>query len=455
MVIDKERAGARTGIFMVDASRGFRKDGPKNRLRDQDIHRIVDVFNRQTELPRYSRLVPIKEIASPANDYNLNIPRYIDASEPEDLHDLDAHLKGGIPDCDLDSLDDAWEVFPTLRARISGPHGRAGYSTLRVGRDRVRAAIAEHPEVCAYAERIATVLDGWSEAHRPALFGLHRDTRPRELIATLSEDLLDRFRGVPLLDAYDVYQRLMDYWIETMLDDVYLVTSGGWRRAATPRLVVEDKKRKIKETPDLTIGRKKYKMDLIPPDLVIARSFADEQAALDEFRAHKDAAANELQEFIEEHASGDEAEDAPLAAAVGDRGKVVKARVKELLTALPDDTKSADERQILERCLSLLGAASRAGRDFGETQTELAESVLRRYASLSESEVKALVVEDKWLASLRTAVTGEAARRTRRLAARIETLEDRYAKPLPQIECKVDTDAATVTGHLKRMGLSL
>ena len=88
---------------MIDASRGFLKDGNKNRLRAQDIHRVVDVFNRQIE-------VPLSEIADPANDYNLNISRYVDSSEPEDLHDLDAHLNGGIPNRDLDALGACWEV---------------------------------------------------------------------------------------------------------------------------------------------------------------------------------------------------------------------------------------------------------------------------------------------------------------------------------------------------------
>ena len=97
VVIDKENAHARSGIFMIDASKGFIKDGNKNRLRAQDIHKIVDVFNRQLELPRYSRMVPVSEIASPTNEYNLNLPRYIDSSEPEDLHDLDAHLNGAFP----------------------------------------------------------------------------------------------------------------------------------------------------------------------------------------------------------------------------------------------------------------------------------------------------------------------------------------------------------------------
>ncbi|MBF4343335.1 type I restriction endonuclease subunit M, partial [Vibrio anguillarum] len=116
IVIDKEHAQARKGIFMVDASKGFMKDGNKNRLRSQDIHKIVDAFTKQLELPRYSRMVPISEIA--ANDYNLNIPRYIDSSEPEDLHDLSAHLQGGIPNRDIDALERYWQVFPSIRATL-------------------------------------------------------------------------------------------------------------------------------------------------------------------------------------------------------------------------------------------------------------------------------------------------------------------------------------------------
>ena len=142
LVLDKENAHARTGIFMIDASKGFLKDGAKNRLRAQDIHKIVDVFNQQTELPRYSRMVPVTEIASPANDYNLNIPRYIDSSEPEDLHDLDAHLKGGIPDSDIDALDAYWKVFPGLRRSLFGGNGRRG---LQRGACRDAASKRRHP----------------------------------------------------------------------------------------------------------------------------------------------------------------------------------------------------------------------------------------------------------------------------------------------------------------------
>ena len=101
IVVDKQDAHARKGIFMIDASAGFMKDGPKNRLRSQDIHKIVDIFNRQVELPKFSRMVPFAEIEK--NEFNLNLPRYIDSQEAEDIQDIEGHLKGGIPKADVDT----------------------------------------------------------------------------------------------------------------------------------------------------------------------------------------------------------------------------------------------------------------------------------------------------------------------------------------------------------------
>ena len=255
LVIDKENAHARDGIFMIDASEGFLKDGNKNRLRAQDIHKIVSVFNAQTEIPRYSRMVPLDEITDPSNDYNLNIPRYIDASEPEDLHDLGAHLNGGIPDTDIDALDNYWTVFPTLRNALFKANGRPGYSDPLVETQQVKTTILTHPEFNAYQEQINAVFDAWRKTHERLLLSIEVDTSPREIIRTLSEDLLDRFTGLPLLDPYDVYQKLMDYWDEVMQDDVYLIAADGWVEAAKPREVIQDKQ--VKETPDLVIKKKK------------------------------------------------------------------------------------------------------------------------------------------------------------------------------------------------------
>ena len=291
LVIDKENSHARTGIFMIDASKGFLKDGNKNRLRAQDIHRIVDVFNRQRELPGYARMVPLSEIADPANDYNLNIPRYIDASEPEDLHDLDAHLNGGIPNRDIDALGAYWTVFPSLRYALFQGNGRAGYSETRVETHDLKATVLSHGEFDSYADSVSAIFNAWRETHRGLLWGLKVSARPRTVIATLSEDLLTRFVGLPLLSAYDVYQRLMDYWDDVMQDDIYQIAADGWIEAAQPRGIIVDKEKKIKETPDLTVSRKKYKMDLVPPVLIVTRYFATEQAVIDSLQVKRETAS--------------------------------------------------------------------------------------------------------------------------------------------------------------------
>ena len=451
VVIDKKDAHTRDGVFMVDASRGFAKDGSKNRLRAQDIHRIVDTFTRRTEAPRYSRMAPLAEIASPANDYNLNLPRYVESSEPEDLHDLGAHLEGGIPDRDLDALGSYWKVFPSLRRTLFRGAGRAGYSEARVEAREVRAAVLGHEDFDLYRTRAAAVFDGWREAHGPSLKG-PGGAGPRALVHTLSEDLLARFAGLPPLDPYDVYQRFMDYWDGTMHDDVCLIASEGWLDAAGPRPTIEDRDRKVKETPDLVVERRKYKMDLVPPALVAARFFALEQAVVDELEARREAAARELDEFVEEHTG----EGGPLEDAADGRGRVTRRGVKVRLDAIgeEDDPEIGEERRLLLRCLDLIEAESTQGKIVRQQRAALEERVLHCYRLLTEDEVKTLVVEDKWFASLRAAIDGEVERLTRRLAGRVEDLEKRYDRPLPKIEQEVEAYSAKVEGHLKRMGLS-
>ena len=450
LILDKENAHARSGIFMIDASKGFLKDGNKNRLRAQDIHLIVDVFNRQTEVPRYSRMVPVAEIADPANDYNLNIPRYIDSSEPEDLQDLEAHLQGGIPDRDLDALDTYWNVFPSLRQALFAGNGRAGYSEARVETPHLKAGILGNREFKSYEARVAGIFVAWRETHEPVLKGLEAGANPKEVIRGLSEDLLARFADLPLLDSYDVYQRLMDYWEEVMQDDVYLIAADGWTEAARPRGIIEDRERKIKETPDLTIKRRKYKMDLVPPGLIVARYFADKQAAIDALQARQEAAARELEEFVEEHTG----EEGLLEDAVNDKGKVTKASVTERLKAIRYELESDEERDALKHCRTLIEADAEAGKAVKEAQARLDEQVLARYGVLTEVEIKTLAVEDKWFASIRGAIEGEVQRLTQQLAGRVKELEERYARPLPELEREVEVFGARVEGHLKRMGIS-
>ncbi len=452
IVIDKEGAAHRTGIFMIDASKGFLKDGNKNRLRAQDIHKIVSVFNKQTEIDGYSRIVPKSEITNAANDYNLNIPRYIDNSEPEDLHDLDAHLNGGIPNTNIDALDDYWEVFPTLRQKLFKANGRPGYSDPQLETQHVKTTILSHNEFADYQQQVTAVFEMWREAHEPLLLGLEVNASPREIIQKLSEALLERFTGLPLLDRYDVYQKLMDYWAETMQDDVYLITTDGWVEASQPRDLIQDKD--LKETPDLTIKKKKYKMDLLPPSLIVARYFADEQAEIDTLQTAQETAAQALDEYIEEHTD----DEGLLVDAVNDSGNVTKttvnARRKELAPNLMTHNDAQDdERHALEHCLSLINAKAKADKKVKEAQLTLDEQVLARYATLTETEIKQLVIDDKWFATIQSDITSEVRRLTQSLTERVKELEERYAQPLLDLAREVEAFNAKVDGHLKKIGL--
>jgi len=301
LVLDKENAAARKGIFMIDASKGFIKDGNKNRLRAQDIHRIVDTFTRLAEIPRYSRMVSLSEIGDAKNDFNLNLPRYIDSAEPEDLQDIDAHLRGGIPDRDIDALERYWQVIPCVRAALFKKADRPGFSQLKGAVADIKTTIFGHAEFTAFNASVTKLFAKWKATNTPRLKGIAKSGKPGALIETLSEDLLDTFEKARLLDPYDVYQHLMDYWAETMQDDVYMIVSDGWREAAKPRLIVEDKDKKTKEKPDFTVSKLKYKAELIPTALVVARYFAAEQAAIEKLEAEVASIEQAMEEIAEEH----------------------------------------------------------------------------------------------------------------------------------------------------------
>jgi type I restriction enzyme M protein len=458
MVIDKEHAASRTGVFLVDASKGFIRDGNKNRLRAEDIHKIVDIFTNQTPLDGYSRLVSLSEIASAQNHFNLNIARYVPSSDHEDLQDLDAHLHGGIPNHDLDLLASYWQAFPTLRDQLFEP-SRPGYSRAKIEAAAVPTAIAANAEFRAFEELVSDELDHWWTAHRAELMNLTQGTPPKPLIDELSEDLLKRFTEVPLLSRYGVYERLMMYWTETMQDDVYLISADGWGGAAAPRALREVGKLpngKTKyEDPDLVSGSgkaaRKYKMDLIPPDLIVARYFAAARGALDLLQGRSEAAVQALDEHVEEHGlEGGLIEDM-----VGDNGKVTKAAVSAQIRALTNDPEATEELAAARRVSELVDTETKTKKAVKAGQGALDALVLAKYGELSDDDIKALVVEDKWLGAVRAAVLERVQALAAHLGARTTLLETRYEYTLPELDERANSLATRVAGHLARMGLFL
>ena len=446
VVLDKENAAARRGVFLIDASKGFLKDGAKNRLREQDIHRIVDTFTRQVDVPRYARLVPLAEIADAKNDYNLNLPRYIDSSEPEDLQDIEGHLRGGIPERDLDALADYWRVLPALRETLfsprppgegSGVRERPGYSYLRLPLLEVRPAILHHPEFTAFNQTVTQRFAGWRESAATQLTAFGKDGHPRALIERIAEDLLAAFREAPLLDAYDIYQHLMDYWAATMQDDAYLIAADDWV-ANTSRILETDKKGKTKD--------RGWTCELIPKALIVARYFAGEQAALDALQAELDAAETSQTE-MEEEQGGDEG-------IFNGYDSITAVAVKERIREIGSDSDGADELTLLRQWLDLGNRIAALKKQIKEAEAALDRLAYAKYPTLTEAEIKTLVIDDKWMAHLAAAVQDELEHVSQTLTGRIRELAERYATPLPQLTDEVATLAARVEEHLAKMGAS-
>ena len=455
IVLDKEGANARKGIFMIDASKSFIKDGNKNRLREQDIHKIVDTFTRQAEVPRYSRMVPVAEISDPKNDYNLNLPRYIDSTEPEDLQNIDGHLRGGIPERDIDALERYWQVIPGVRAALFQKADRTGYCQLKLPIAEVKPAIFGHAEFTAFNCSATKLFDKWKKANTSLLKNFDKDGHPKALIETISEDLLGAFKQAPLFDAYDVYQHLMEYWAETMQDDCYLIAVDGWRAGAQSREILQVKNKDGKliwpEAHDYNKGKRRFKSDLIPAAILIARYFVAVRDAIEAIEGEL-AAIEQQPDEQKKDQGGEEGLLSEVIEGEGDKQKITVKALKARLKEIGQDPEFADERKALEDYAALLEKQADAKSRLKKAQEDLDAKLDAKYPKLIEEEIKTLVVDDKWLAMLAAAVQGELDRVSQTLTGRIRQLAERYVTPMPQLTGEVATLAARVDEHLKKMG---
>jgi type I restriction enzyme M protein len=447
IVIDKENAGNRKAIFMIDAGKGFVKDGPKNRLRDQDIHKIVDVFNKQLEILKYSRIVPITEIEE--KEYNLNIPRYIDSQVEEDIQNIEAHLKGGIPNADLDALNNYWQVYPRLRNVLFAPHQRPGFSEQKIDKASIKNTIFAHPEFTNYSKKVFEVFESWKQRTIPTLKSMGLGVKPKKLIHEISEELLLSFSNLSLIDRYDVYQHLMSYWNETMQDDVYVISDDGWKAGREVYRIIKSTKDKNGKTKEKEIeGLEGIESKLIKPNLIINRYFTAEKAAIEILESQRDSILMEMEEMEEEHC-GDEG---LMADSMNDKDKITVAGVKDRLRKIKGNKEDEDEQKILEAFLKLSDALVDLNRKIKDNQKILETKVWNQYKALSNDDIKTIVVEDKWIKLMDNAIHTEMQHIIQRLTQRIKELADRYYATLPQLLDEVSLIEQKVNAHLSKMG---
>lgn len=535
--IDKENAHNRKAIFMIDASDGFIKDGPKNRLREQDIRRITDVFNNQEIIEGYSKMVSIASIEE--NEYNLNIPRYIDTQKKEDIQDIDAHLNGGIPNVDINTLDKYWKVFPTLKADLFSPE-REGYSMLKVPNDQVNASIYEHPEFEGFIAEMDGLFSGWETKTDAYLKDQGKDCHPKQIITEISEHLLKAYEDKPLVNNYDIYQHLLSYWNETMQDDTYIISYDGWK-AEIYRILKENSKKKMVD--------KGWACDLIPKELVINRFFEAEKIEIENLNAELENTVSQYQELEEEHGAEegalegvskktdakenlDEFTDLALSKYFPDlhqqqeqlneqltesiaqlneqsgnwvfdglknaKGKLTKTAISKAYNAMDEDAENAKtlkkwldtnqnitetkkelkataekveqsiqakidqdkmqeyifELTSIKQYIELRDVESELKKQIKEKEQELDNKLYTKYPELTEDEIKVLVINDKWLATLKNAVSTEIDQISQRLTNRIKELAERYDTPLPKTNQLVADLESTVNAHLEKMGFA-
>jgi type I restriction enzyme M protein len=385
--------------------------------------------------------VPLAEIADAKNDFNLNLPRYIDSSEPEDLQDIVGHMRGGIPERDLDDpaspLAAYWQVLPGVRNGLFQSAGHAGYARLTLPLPSLKPAILGHAEFTAFNQAATRRFTDWRAAVTPRLTAFGQGGHPKLLIETIAEELLAAFAQVPLLDAYDLYQHLMDYAAETMQDDAYLIAADGWV-AKTSRILETDKKGKTKD--------RGWTCDLTPKPLIVARYFGMQQAAIEALQAELDAASASQTE-LEEEQGGDEG-------VFAGYDSITAAAVKDRIREIGNDRDGADELKLLKSWLDLGTQVAALKKQAKDAEAALDKLAFAKYPKLGEAEVKSLVVDGKWMARLEASVQGELDRVSQTLTGRIRELTDRYAMPLPQLADEVAVLSTRVEGHLAKMGAS-
>lgn len=512
IIIDKEDVDERTGIFMIDASHDFVKDGNKNRLRERDIYKIVTTFNEQiTDDPRYARFVPMSEITG-KNDYNLNISRYIDSGISEDLQSIEAHLKGGIPAYDVDGMERYWSVFGLLKNKLFSVL-RDGFYQLNVSKDEVRPLIHEDEEFSSYADKIDNAFVAWRSAVDQELRSINAYVNAKDLIVQLAEQILIQFEGVELIDKYDVYQVLLAYWQEVMSDDVYLLIQDGYEagRELSYEYVVKTKTEGDKTITIVTDKVKSWDGKLIPKSIIIDTYFAEEAKAIEAAEvivADTQAQINELLESAEDgsviaeliddkgkiaakalKAAIDEIRskihseeidalltllnllpmkkkdmDSYLAkrpiceSAKNDKGNVnassVKTRIAVLRETTPVPEMYAEDYEQLMSLYTLMVKNDEQSKMVKALKALLEEKVKEKYTILTVEEIKELLVNKKWYYSIFDGIDALYMSISHNITNRIVELAERYEDTLPTLSSVVEDYEAKVKFHLERMGFA-
>ena len=444
IIIDKKNKDSRKGIFFIDAKDGFKKDGAKNRLREQDIKRIVDAWDAQQSIDHYCRLVEWDEIES--NDYNLNIPRYIQPKDTEIQHDIEAHLHGGLPAHDVDGMQTYWNACPSLKVSLFNSTAN-GYYNLKPAKNDIALSIEKDPSYVSQNGRFSALLNEWKAEIMPQMKTVAQGARPKELITDWSESLLVKAKDHSgLVDAYEVYDVLLNYWTDVMQDDCYMIANDGW---TFPEVQAFKKNSKGKDT---SCMYDEIVCDLVPVSIVLAEYFTAETNEIAELSSSIESLQQELSDLVESNTdvfrfNDDDEDDKPVNVKIADVKKAIK-------NAKTDGT-TKEDLEILKLWESTYTKKEGYVSQWKQKRTELTEAVVAKYAALTEGEIKTLVVERKWLASVVNGCEALMQNVTHQIASDVTALAERYETTLNDTEAHVKDLEQEVLRSLKEMGFTL
>lgn len=425
MVLKKQR-GTDTGVLFVDASKGFIKAGTKNELRARDVRKIVDTVTKRTTIDGYSRLVGREEIE--ANDFNLNIPRYVDSSEAPETYDIYSTMFGGVPNTEIDALDRYWEALPGLRdalfERVTDTHSR-------VKVDHADAAVAGHSAVADFRERFAEKLHGFDTDATAALLENPTEVNPALAESELRFNLFKRLSDTTVVDPYEVYQLFADSWEQTETDLEVLRGEGfDAVRAVDPNIVTKKKSGRDVEVQDGWVGR------VIPFELAQSVLMPERLAKLEEVERGLAAATARRDEFfaeVDEEDYGEGKASITNAAGTAFAPAGLSRRVSELTKDTERDEHDEELRAVLSEALQQVNAIKKLTAEKKRLAQELDDKTKTAIESLTDEQARELL-EVKWVRRVFESFGEVVDKELNALVSEVERLDAKYATTLGEVE---------------------
>ncbi len=426
IVLDKKEASNRKNIFMIDASKYFVKDGNKNKLREEDIKKITDTYLNKIEIEHYSKNVSMKDIEK--EEYNLNIPRYIDSFDDEVIQDIRAHLLGGIPKADIDRLSKYWNIAPKLRNKLFNNNKKVGYLDLMVDKDNLNEEITNSEEFINYSVTLNRRVSSWEQDNKDILYSINAECNAKEIINSLSDNMLKEFSDDILIDKYEAYEFLMEYYSDTMKDDFYLIVENGW----IPKIIyAQDKNGKIKKN--------EFDSDLLPKNIIIQEYFKEENDIIETLYKDLDNFILEFESIIEENTGDEEVFNSEEKVSE----KMIKDKIKE---------ETEENVAVLKELLNNLSLQKDIKKKIKNHQEALNSLIIDKYNSLDDEISKNLIINKKWYRSIERKFDDKYEALINDLTNRITVEYENYEETLPQLSAKTTELESLVLEDLDKAG---